>query len=117
MAAVNVSGLHPVVRERMNLALDYFQWLTGIRPTVTSGYRTPAQQATLYVNRAANPYPVNRPGDSAHQFGLAFDSSFSAAHKAQLMPLWKEVRWAVGFHVPDNDDVHAEVPGWRSLIG
>ena len=57
------------------------------------------------------------PGDSAHQYGLAFDSSFAADVKPQLMPLWVQVRRAVGFRVPDNDEVHAEVNGWREIVG
>ena len=126
--AADVTNLHPAVRYWMEYALDWFQLLSGgryvggrivggTRPTVTSGFRSAGKQAELYASRDRNPYPVNRPGDSAHQYGLAFDSSFAADVKPQLMPLWVQVRRAVGFRVPDNDEVHAEVNGWREIVG
>lgn len=84
----------------------------GPVPVITSTYRTIQEQQQLYDKRASNPYPVNRPGDSAHNWGLAFDSDVPDAYMAN----WIAVRQYVGFRVPDNDEVHAEVPNWRALI-
>jgi len=84
----------------------------GTRPTLTSVYRSGAEQDDLYANRATNPYPVNRPGDSAHQWGLAFDSDVPD----EQQPLYRQVREYVGWRVPSNDEVHAEVPAWRDIV-
>lgn len=104
--------LQPWLLPYWQYAVDWFTWLTGVRPTVTSTYRSYDEQRALYSNRATNPYPVNRPGDSAHNYGLAIDSDVPD----QLMPTWIAVRRAVGFRVPDNDVIHAEVPNWRDLV-
>lgn len=119
-----LSGLQPWLRPYAEYAVQVMQLNSGgvvdargriqggITPTITSGYRSIEKQKELYANRASNPYPVNRPGDSAHNFGLAFDSDVPD----QWMPLWIAVRRYVGFTVPANDEVHAEYPNWRSLL-
>jgi len=101
----------------------------GIRPTVTSVFRTRQQQGRLYQNflrcRSAGlegepvslgrglscAWPANPPGQSAHQYGLAWDSW------AEELDAWTEIRRSWGWQVPENDKIHAEVPGWRGLIG
>lgn len=108
-----LTGLDPTVRSYAQYALaiaDYF----GVPVTVTSGYRSIADQQKLYDNRASNPYPVNRPGDSSHNFGLGWDSSTPS----QYMPAWIAIREYLGFRVADEqgDPVHAEVPNWRSYV-
>lgn len=85
----------------------------GIKPTITSGYRSIQKQAELYAARESNPYPVNAPGESSHNYGLGWDSDVPD----QFHPLWRQVREFVGWRVPDNDVVHAEVPDWRRLVG
>ncbi len=47
--------------------------LLGQPVPVTSGFRTRAQQAALWNQRANNPYPVAPPGSSMHERGLAID--------------------------------------------
>lgn len=95
----------------------------GLKPQVTSVYRTLDEQRTLRrlyeacqagdrLSCQKQPYPANRPGDSAHNWGLAWDSWVPVAQ----MPLWVEVRRAVGWRVPDNDLIHAELPVWRSYV-
>lgn len=119
-----LAGLQPWLRPYADYAVQWFQLLTGgreyrgrvvggITPTITSVYRSAKKQAELYADRARNPYPVNRPGDSSHQYGLSFDSDVPDRY----MPLWIAVRRAVGFTVPSNDEVHAEYPNWRQLVG
>ena len=96
----------------VDYAFRWHQHVTGTRPTMTSTYRTIAKQQELYNNRASNPYPVNRPGDSSHNFGLGFDSWVPEGQ----MPIWVYIRRAVGFQVPENDLIHAEVPNWRAIV-
>lgn len=110
----DLSGLQPWLLPYYELASEVMRVITrgDVVPVVTSTYRSYDEQAELYKTRANNPYPVNRPGDSAHQFGLAIDSDVPDAY----MPLWTLVRRYVGFRVPDNDVVHAEVPNWRALL-
>jgi len=125
--SIALRGLHPEVRERAQLALEYAA-AYKIPVTVTSTHRTWAQQSWLRnrferclargetvspANRdPACRYPANEPGDSSHNWRLAFDSWVPAPY----VPLWRAIREAVGFRVPDNDVIHAEVPGWRAFI-
>jgi hypothetical protein len=95
----------------------------GITPRVASVRRTWSEQERLHARyvaaRAAGrfpspavPYPANAPGDSAHQFGLAWDSQVTP----QYRQWWKDVRRWVGFTVYDHDAPHAELPGWRAVV-
>lgn len=122
LMGLRLAGLHPVVRERAELALDVGDQF-GVRAEVSSGFRSLAEQGRLRrrfegcVRRGVFPsrgcrFPANRPGDSAHNFGLAFDSTIEPRQQAN----WNLLRRLVGFRVPPNDLVHAEVPGWRQLL-
>ena len=99
----------------------------GLTPTITSTFRSVSKQAQLRAayesclaqgvsispsNTDANcRYPANRPGDSAHNFGLAWDSSVPDGQ----WDLWNAIRSALGWTLDPNDRVHAEVPGWRAI--
>jgi hypothetical protein len=63
----------PGLAPALQLALARATALLGRPVPVTSGYRSPAEQARLYAHRAENPYPVAPPGTSAHERGLAID--------------------------------------------
>lgn len=124
--------LVPYIEAAISWAEQY-----GLVITVTSVRRDPAKQAALRANfdecvrRGLYPsavslspgmsckYPANRPGDSSHEWGLSFDSTISDPKarftQAELDQFWRAVREAFGFRVPDNDKVHAEVPGWREF--
>ncbi|MGH7510998.1 MAG: hypothetical protein ACREMZ_16255 [Gemmatimonadales bacterium] len=126
--SIALRGLHPVVRERAELALS---WAVayGLTPVVTSVYRSWAEQTRLRGNfekcvvrgetiSPSNPdaacrYPANEPGDSAHNFGLAWDSVVPP-HQQWA---WDYLRTYAGFRVPENDRIHAEVPNWRQYTG
>jgi len=128
MSAIYLRNLHPRVRVRAELALAWAK-VYGLSVTVTSGSRTLSEQTALRqqyddcLARGAriypgNPdprcrYPANKPGDSAHNFGLAFDSSVPG-HQQWA---WDYLRRAAGFHVPESDPIHAEVPSWRLYRG
>jgi len=106
-------GLEPDIRElaecAFSVAHDY-----GMLPVVTSTFRSWAEQTVLREKweRGESEFPANRPGDSAHQYGLAFDSWVPDDE----MGLWVQIRRSVGFRVPEGDLIHAERPEWRSTI-
>lgn len=106
-------GLHRDVRsaaERSLAIADYF----GIPVTVTSGFRGWSEQARLRREYEAgrSRWPANRPGDSAHNYGLAFDS----ATEPYYQDAWDQVRRYVGFEVLDHDQPHGQVPNWRGYV-
>jgi len=86
----------------------------GMVPVVTSTFRGWAEQLVLRNRweRGESKFPANRPGDSAHQYGLAFDSFVPP----EEMGLWVHIRRCVGLTVPEGDLIHAERPEWRSTV-
>ena len=122
--ALDFAKMDPRVREAMFAALAWAKYY-GLNVTVTSGHRDTKKQTQLRKQyeaclargekvRKSNPnpacrYPANRPGTSAHEFGFAFDSWVPDAQ----MPTWIQLRRALGWKVPDDDVVHAEVPRWQ----
>lgn len=117
--SISLRGLEPEVRERAQLALDWASRF-GINVIVTSGYRTFLEQERLYRRYLAgqSAFPANPPGNSAHEFRLAFDSVLPP--EIRRLPgataWWVSVREAAGFRVPGNDHPHAAVPNWRSFV-
>ena len=89
--------------------------LNGLKPVITSTYRSRSEQLKLYRDYLAgrSPWPANPPGTSGHQYGLAWDSWVPDAQ----LPLWTTIREAAGFRVPPNDVIHAEVPDWPAFRG
>jgi len=86
----------------------------GIAPVVTSVFRSWEDQTRLRARYEAGKsrYPANRPGDSSHNYGLSWDSWVPD----EEMPLWVAIRRYVGWRVPENDLIHAELPNWRAYI-
>ena len=113
-------GLDRDVRHAARWSLKWADYY-GVPVTVTSGKRSWASQVKLRKNyeaclargefgkTARCRFPANRPGDSAHNFGWAWDSTTEPAYQ----PWWNQVRSMAGFSVPGNDVIHAEVPNWR----
>lgn len=120
----SLADLAPGVRERAIQTIAYAN-SQGIGVIVTSTKRTRAEQRRLrerYEDALASgtfgqpdgvQYPANRPGDSAHQYGLAFDSVTVRPEQAQA---WIKIRKLFGWDVPDNDPVHAGLPRWREAL-
>jgi len=102
------SRLRPYAEYAHELARYY-----GLNPTITSTYRSWEQQTKLRAayERGESRYPANRPGDSAHNYGWAWDSVVQPHEQA----LWDQIREYVGFRVPPNDRIHGELPDWRSF--
>lgn len=123
--SMNLAGLHPGLRPAAEWCLKAAD-LNKIPVTLTSVVRGWAEQTRLRAQYEAclargetispdNPddrchYPANQPGDSAHNFGFAWDSWVPPEHRAA----WKQIREMAGFRVPENDLVHAELPDWRN---
>lgn len=120
----SLSELLPGARERAEYAVALAE-ANGIHVTVTSVRRDRVEQARLrerYEQSLASgtfgqpggvQYPANRPGDSPHEHGLAFDSVTAVPEDRNR---WVRIRKFVGWRVPQNDPVHAEVPRWRELV-
>ena len=96
----------------------------GLLPRVTSTLRTRAHQERLYRRylQGLQPYPVARPGTSAHEFGWAFDMIVSPMEAlADVGAYWEAMGGVWGGHPSrpgsSYDPVHFEYPGWRSTIG
>jgi len=100
------SRLRPYAEYAVQLANQY-----GISPTITSTFRSWEEQQRLRSRweRGESRFPANRPGDSAHNFGWAWDSVVPAGEQA----LWNAIRRYVGWEVLENDLIHAQLPDWR----
>ena len=113
MRSAKLAGLHPEVRARAEWALGWADYY-GVPVTVTSGYRSFQRQAELRRDweMGRSQWPANRPGDSSHNFGLAWDS----VTEPWAQEWWNEVRRYAGFEVLPNDEIHAQVPRWRDYV-
>jgi len=107
---MQLRGLDSRVRPYAEYAHEIARYY-GIDPTVTSTFRSWEEQSRLRATyeRGESRFPANRPGDSAHNYGWAWDSVVAAADQ----PLWDQIRRFVGFDVLPNDIIHAQVPDWR----
>ena len=118
---IALRGLHREVRTAAESSVRVGA-AQGLHIRISSAFRSMDQQRRLRVrfekcvaaNRFPSPpdclYPANRPGDSGHNFGLAWDSVVPPGEQ----DAWDAVRTAHGFKVLPNDRIHAEVPDWRS---
>ena len=99
----------------------------GFPVVITSGRRTMAEQAALYAKGRTSPGGIvtnAQPGDSAHNFGLAFDFAFGDAIGRPTWP--KDAPWAQVAEIGKQlgmtwggdwksfvDQPHFELPSWR----
>ena len=101
---MKLAGLHPLVREAADWCLELADYY-DVPVTITSGHRSWQHQARLRRNYEqclaegrfpSAPdclFPANRPGDSAHNFGLAWDSTT----EPWAQDWWNAVREYAGF--------------------
>ena len=126
---IQFRGMHPELKPYAEYAVNIARYY-GLNPQITSVYRGMAFQARLRANwedcRARGLYPsdvslayglsckwpANRPGDSGHNYGLAWDSWVPQDQMAD----WTAIREYVGWRVPSNDAIHSELPDWRGVI-
>lgn len=127
---IQFRGLHPDLKPYAEYAVSIANHY-GLAPEITSVRRGIQQQARLRTNweqcvaRGLYPsdaslgyglsckWPANRPGDSGHNYGLAWDSWVPP----DQMATWVAIREWVGWQVPGHDQIHSELPSWRSYIG
>jgi len=99
----------------------------GYQVVLTSGRRTMEEQAALYAKGRTAPGEVvtkAQPGDSAHNYGLAFDFAFGDAVGRPTWP--KDAPWATVAMIGKKlgldwggdwkafmDQPHFELPVWR----
>lgn len=95
------AGLHP----DLVAALREAERLLGRVIPITSGYRSPAMQLALWADRHRNPYPVARPGTSAHERGLAVDVPRAVAPALAAV----SARTGLCRPLPISDPVHFEL--------
>lgn len=112
-------GLHQALRPAAEWTLAYANQY-GVRPQVTSVFRSWTEQLQLRqrFEQGIHPYPVARPGESAHNYGLAWDSVLPPEWRGnpQAEAWWEAVREYAGFNVPSNDTIHAELPAWSQYV-
>lgn len=87
--------------------------LNGLRPRVTSTYRSIAKQEQLYRDYLAgrSKLPAARPGYSLHNYGLAFD--MVSEDNKWLGEVWESVggRWGGRFGDPVHFDTGQKISG------
>lgn len=98
------SGLAPA----MLAAIARAEQLLGRPVTITSGFRSRAEQQRLWDHRATNPYPVAPPGTSRHESGYAIDVPISS------VPALRGVGPTAGLcdPLPVSDPIHFELCQW-----
>ncbi len=118
-----VLSLDPAIKDAALWTLDVADFY-NVPVTVVSAFRSLEDQARLRANydecvRSGRTgqapdclFPANRSGESAHNFGLAFDSVTEPRFRAW----WTMVRQFAGFRVLENDWPHAELPDWRIYV-
>jgi hypothetical protein len=104
-AAGSAGGLgHAGLVPELVAALRRAEAVLGVPVPITSGSRSAAAQRALWAARAINPYPVARPGTSAHERGRAVDVPRSFAERlAAVGPVVGLCR-----PLPRTDPVHFE---------
>lgn len=104
------NGLEPALIPYADQALRLAA-RNGISVKVTSVRRNWGEQEELYSNyrRGVSRFPANPPGDSPHQYGVAWDSVVAPRDQAA----WDQIRAAIGWKLYPHDPVHAEFANWR----
>jgi hypothetical protein len=82
-----IKGINPVFMKYFKgMAAEYGQ-KTGKKILVTDGFRSYAEQASLYRRI---PHKAARPGNSMHEFGLAMDIAESSANELEKLGLLRK---------------------------
>lgn len=110
---MQLRGLHDALKPNAQWALDVAEYY-GVPVTVTSIYRSWGEQAELRrrYEQGKSRFPANQPGDSAHNYGLAWDSTVPDRYQEW----WDYVRRLAGFEVLSNDRIHAQLFNWRGYV-
>lgn len=98
----SLSGLQSFLRPYAVALKRYFPQLQ-----ITSVRRSRTEQLRLWNNRANNPYPVAPPGQSLHEYGLAWDMVGPLEQLRDAGRIWNS--W--GGHWSERDSIHFEYRG------
>lgn len=131
-AARKLTSLHPQAQTKMNAALKDMQ-TAGVCPTITSGYRSSAQQHDLYrcahrhhCRARRGIYSARKPGTSLHEAGLAVDFADVAHGKKHRRHLTREgqkivkvmqkhgFNWRYGLKDPAHFELAPRVAGYKT---
>ena|SRR5713101_2807102 len=107
--AASLLSLDPDLRDAAQSLLDA-AGAAGLLPKITSTLRSHSEQRRLYSRFLAGStgYPVAPPGQSAHEYGWAFDMVVSPLEAlADVGYTWQQ--WGGGWS--PSDAVHFELPG------
>ncbi len=97
-SSASTAGLH----RNLLASIRRAEAIIGRALRITSGLRSRAEQEALWRNRHRNPFPVARPGTSAHERGLAVD--VSPLDLGDLVPIAADV--GLCRPLPEADPVH-----------
>jgi hypothetical protein len=86
-SGVVFGGSHPTMLKNFYGMVQEYGSLTGKKITVTSAFRTYAEQQALYN---ADPRKAAKPGNSMHEFGLAIDIDSKDADILESMGLMRK---------------------------
>lgn len=114
----NLSGLWPPFAEAVQYLLQWADYM-GLEPLVTEGYRDEATQARYYAQGRTTKGPIitkARPGESAHNYGLAADVTSAYGYGTPQARAIHEMAQQLGFGTISWDEPHVEWPGWRALL-
>ncbi len=127
-----LNSLHPVTRVKLNAALEDMED-AGVAPKITSGYRSKAQQHSIY--QCAQVYTckthrgifgAKKPGTSLHEAGLAVDLADVAHGQHRRRQLTREGRqvvkimqrhgfnWRYGLGDPAHFEIDPKAAGFKN---
>lgn len=131
-ATTKLNNLHPQAQIKVQAALKEMQ-TAGVCPTITSAYRSRAQQHDMYkcarhkscrVQRGV--YGANKPGTSLHEAGLAVDLANVAQGKKRSRRLTHDGRkmvnvmqkhgfkWRYGLQDPAHFELDPRTAGFKT---
>jgi LAS superfamily LD-carboxypeptidase LdcB len=131
-ASKKLAKLHPQAQIKMNAALKDMQ-AAGVCPTITSAYRSSAQQHDLYrcshkhqCRAQRGIYSARKPGTSLHEAGLAVDFADVAHGKKHRRRLSRDgskivkvmqkhgFKWRYGLKDPAHFELEPRVAGYKT---
>src|SRR6266852_6596888 len=107
--AASLDALDADLRDAASALVDA-AGAAGLQPRITSTLRSHSEQRRLYARFVAGQagFPVALPGQSAHEYGYAFDLVVSPMDAlADVGYTWQQ--WGGGWN--PSDAVHFELPG------
>lgn len=131
MSSRSIADLHPQFQPKVYEFMEAAK-AAGLDVLLYCGYRSHEEQDALYAQGRTKPGKIvtnARAGQSAHQFGLAFDGVPMIGGK----PMWDETHeaWQTYGHVASavglewagtwvgkmREFPHVQYPGWKSVAG